>query len=601
MTSRDFGFLTLRNTTAYQSNGSPVPPNRVFVTSSNGSAIFSDNVSISTLNASTINVLSLNTGFQLYNSTNISSNFGKNILLRSSTISTVSLSSIVAENGTFINFINWSNIPYNIITTGSVSNYLTTYNLLTTFYTTIDELGWIAPSYYRAASGPPPPINTSSMIVNVYISSLSEYSTVILPFNYISSLDVNWGNGFISSYITAPTYTYNTISSYTITINGTASSYGFIPPNVSQFTISSVSQWGTLGLTSLAGAFSNASNLISVPTTIPYSVTDMTVMFYKATNFNQDISGWNTSNVTNMLGMFIFASSFNQPLNIWNVSNVSDMSAMFKSASSFNQNISSWNVSSVIAADYIFCNCPVLNDTQKYPHINPSPIWGCEIPLNAMVINISTMPGISTMTLPFNGISSINVDWGDGLISSYTTAPTYIYSNTMSYIIIISGAASSYGLYGGNYGYAGAYLISSISQWGTLGISSLEGALYNAQNLVSLPSTIPSTVIEMQGMLFNTIIFNGDISSWDVSRVKFMDGMFQGASSFNQNISGWNTSSATSMTRMFKDASSFNQNISSWNVSSVTSANYIFCGCPMINQPSTIYPQISPPPIWDCF
>lgn len=149
MTSRDFGFLTLRNTTAYQPNGNPVPPNNVFVTSTNGTSIFSGTMTISTLNTSTLNVMSLNTGFQLYNSTNIPSNFGKNILLRSSTTSTVDLSSVPAPNGTFINFINWSGITYNIITTGPTFNYLSTNTLLTSFYTDISSLKWIAPSFYR--------------------------------------------------------------------------------------------------------------------------------------------------------------------------------------------------------------------------------------------------------------------------------------------------------------------------------------------------------------------------------------------------------------------------------------------------------------------
>ncbi len=54
MTSRDFGFLSLRNTTAYQSNGLPVTPNQVFVTSTNGSGVFSNNINISTLNVSTL-------------------------------------------------------------------------------------------------------------------------------------------------------------------------------------------------------------------------------------------------------------------------------------------------------------------------------------------------------------------------------------------------------------------------------------------------------------------------------------------------------------------------------------------------------------------
>ncbi len=56
MTSRDFGFLTLRNTTAYQPNGFPVPPNNIFVTSTNGAAVFSNNILISTVTVSTLNV-----------------------------------------------------------------------------------------------------------------------------------------------------------------------------------------------------------------------------------------------------------------------------------------------------------------------------------------------------------------------------------------------------------------------------------------------------------------------------------------------------------------------------------------------------------------
>ena len=39
MTSRDFGFTTLRNLTAYQTNGAIVPINYILTTSSNGSAV----------------------------------------------------------------------------------------------------------------------------------------------------------------------------------------------------------------------------------------------------------------------------------------------------------------------------------------------------------------------------------------------------------------------------------------------------------------------------------------------------------------------------------------------------------------------------------
>ena len=38
----------------------------------------------------------------------------------------------------------------------------------------------------------------------------------------------------------------------------------------------------------------------------------MTGMFYNNRSFNQNISGWNTSNVTNMSYMFDGATTFNQ-------------------------------------------------------------------------------------------------------------------------------------------------------------------------------------------------------------------------------------------------------------------------------------------------
>jgi len=40
------------------------------------------------------------------------------------------------------------------------------------------------------------------------------------------------------------------------------------------------------------------------------------------TNFNQDISMWNVSNVTNMQQMFYGTTNFNQNISGWNVVNV---------------------------------------------------------------------------------------------------------------------------------------------------------------------------------------------------------------------------------------------------------------------------------------
>ena len=50
---------------------------------------------------------------------------------------------------------------------------------------------------------------------------------------------------------------------------------------------------------------------------------------------NQDISGWNVSSVTNMTGMFYYAEVFDQPLGTWDVSSVTNMNEDI----SFNQDI----------------------------------------------------------------------------------------------------------------------------------------------------------------------------------------------------------------------------------------------------------------------
>ena len=66
----------------------------------------------------------------------------------------------------------------------------------------------------------------------------------------------------------------------------------------------------------------------------------MTAMFTKS-QFNGDISQWNTCSVVGMRYMF-YQSQFNGDISGWNTSNAIDMSCLFEK-SKFDRDISNWN------------------------------------------------------------------------------------------------------------------------------------------------------------------------------------------------------------------------------------------------------------------
>ena len=135
-------------------------------------------------------------------------------------------------------------------------------------------------------------------------------------------------------------------------------------------------------------------NLSLAATSCTTGITNMSEMFNRASDFNQNISHWDTSNVTLMFKMFDGALAFNQDIGEWDTSNVTLMGGMFEGASAFNQNISHWDTSNVTNMISMFQGAWAFNN-------------GCEAgvvtcPLNWDTSNVTHMSSMFFGALAFN-------------------------------------------------------------------------------------------------------------------------------------------------------------------------------------------------------
>ena len=249
-----------------------------------------------------------------------------------------------------------------------------------------------------------------------------------------------------------------------------------------------------------------------------------------------------------------------------------------------------------------------------------------------LVFNIPSYD--KAIILPFQGIGGggIDIDWGDSAtttgFTSASTGPTHTYANAGVYTVKVSlnasaGSVTTFGV-DPSIGWPGTYAwsddqdyLTAVTSWGSLGLTSLAHAFRDCPNLTALPTSLPSTVTNLESLFDSSYIFGGaqppakftadisgwntvnvtnmsgtfkytdfnqDIGSWNTSNVTNMTQMFTGDGYFNKNIGSWNTSKVTNMMMMFYGGSSFNQNIGSWNTSSVTNMSEMFRNASFFNQ-----------------
>jgi DNA-binding beta-propeller fold protein YncE len=190
------------------------------------------------------------------------------------------------------------------------------------------------------------------------------------------------------------TIDFDTPGTYRIEIAGTFPRILFLDPNapmesqtIDPLKIISIEQWGGIQWTSMSHAFQGASNLLLAASDAPdlSGVEDMSFMFSGAssfeltgdgimnnwdvrtiktfdemfsgaTEFNVDLSSWNTGSAVQMNGMFKNNQFFNSDLSGWDVSNVEGFEEMFLNAKAFNSDISGWQTGSALSMEAMFQN-----------------------------------------------------------------------------------------------------------------------------------------------------------------------------------------------------------------------------------------------------
>ena len=372
-----------------------------------------------------------------------------------------------ATNGVYVRGVN----PQTGITAQSEVNNLSNGDY-TTYYrafpTTIISVPFNTLGLTDApAPGPPPILPFIYSFTYTGGANVLDYVPVITTTSLtISSSYVQVGTTYTVT-VELVDFTDDGTTTDGISFNSTLSVNSFyanIPVTVEQF--GSIPLSRRLAQGKAGAGFSGLLMLTILPTTVPVILpnTPFVRLFASCSNFNSDISNWDTTNVTNMSLMFNAANRFNQPIGTWNTTNVTDMSNMFANASDFNQPIGLWNTGAVTNMSEMFNNAAAFDQ--------PIGLWN-----TAAVTNMGNM---------FNNATAFDQPIGTWNTAAVTNMSSMFYGATD---------------FNQNISYSGSGPI-----WNTAAVTAMGGMFQNATtfNNGGVPLNWLTTGVRIPVALFRT-------------------------------------------------------------------------------------------------
>ena len=504
---------------------------------------------------------------------------------------------------------------------------------------------------------PAGPVRAAGELTFVVDLSKGSGTTVELPLSGLGHATIDWGGapaGCVAGFGTVGSPVqlaaqniscdYGVTSGVkTIRVTGLVPQIGRVAAVTGAAKFISLFDWGSVGTTSLEGAFVGMTNLVDVPNSLPAAVTSLQATFFGASSFNdadieawntanvntlqntfsgatafaQSLSTWDTSGVTNMQGTFSDTANFNGSVGLWNTSNVTNMFGTFWNATAFNQPVP-WNTSSVVTMQNMFTGATSFNQQLSWDTSNVTNMREMFKNASSFDQNLNwDVSSVTTLVGMFSGATSFNrnlSNWNPASLTSSgsmffgatsfnngcPSAPTagafncpLDWDDTTTPALLDVG-----GMFAGASSFNQAVRLDSGLVTSTNEMFQNATAFNNgcpsapAAGAFGCPLDLPTNSVTAMGAMFQgATAFNQSVNALSTNLVTSFIYTFSQATSFNNGCAtgsfvcplNWNTGSATTLSNIFASASSFNQSVSSWNVANVTYFGQVFYGAGSFN------------------
>ena len=307
-----------------------------------------------------------------------------------------------------------------------------------------------------------------------------------------------------------------------------------------------ISQWGDFNWTN-GSAFTQCINMVNTATDL-LNITgnSMQYGFYGCSLWNPaNAPLWDVSTVTNLNSMFIFNYLFNQDLDGWDVSNVYDFGGIFY-GTAFNYPLPNWDVSSGTSFNQMFFDCSALNqDFDMWDMSSAASIYAmfynC-IALN-QDFNSWDVSNVTNMQSVFTGCTVF-----DGDVTSWDVSSCTNFASTFQECTAFNQDITGWNVSAGtNFSYmfrSATSFNQNISGWNVGNATNLNSMFFYANTFnqaIGVWNT--ANVTDMRSVFRNNAAFDQDLSAWNIGIVAQLDAFMQGTTLSTANydalLVGW--------------------------------------------------------------